>query len=105
MDSADMRRPFYSGERIMAHGALVYEVSGGHSYLVSRDMSLNLYHFMDKFSMSQKHAFDPLKPHFYTVKLRFTEVQLNFPITAQSIDYGYLLEPPSSGGKILNIFE
>ena len=43
--------------------------------------------------------FDPLKPHFYTVKLGFTGVYVIFPISAQNIDYGYPLEPPRRGGS------
>ena len=38
--------------------------------------------------------FDPLKPHFYTVKLGFTGVYNIFLISAQNIDCGYSLEPP-----------
>ena len=38
--------------------------------------------------------FDPLKPHFYIVKLGFTGVYIVFLITAQNIDCGYSLEPP-----------
>ena len=38
--------------------------------------------------------FDPLKPHFYVVKLRFTGVYIIFLISAQNIDCGYSLEPP-----------
>ena len=38
--------------------------------------------------------FDPLKPHFYIVKLRFTGVYIIFLISAQNIDCGYSLEPP-----------
>ena len=37
--------------------------------------------------------FDPLKPHFYIVKLRFTGVYIIFLISAQNIDCGYSLEP------------
>ena len=36
--------------------------------------------------------FDPLKPHFYTVKLGFTGVYISFYISAQNIDFGYSLE-------------
>ena len=36
--------------------------------------------------------FDPLKPHFYIVKLGFTRVYINFHISAQNIDCGYSLE-------------
>ena len=38
--------------------------------------------------------FDPLKPHFYIVKLGFTGVNIIFLISAQNIDCGYSLEPP-----------
>ena len=36
---------------------------------------------------------DPLKPHFYTVKLGFTGVYIIFFISAKNLDCGYLLEP------------
>ena len=43
--------------------------------------------------------FDPLKPHFYIVKLGFTGVCTIFLISAQIIDCGYPLEPPRRGGS------
>ena len=43
--------------------------------------------------------FDPLKPHFYIVKLGFTGVYIVFHISAQNIDCGYLLEPPRRGSS------
>ena len=43
--------------------------------------------------------FDPLKPHFYIVKLGFTGVYIDFLISAQNIDCGYSLEPPRRGGS------
>ena len=45
------------------------------------------------------YKFDPLKPHFYIVKLRFTGVYIIFYISAQNIDCGYSLEPPRRGGS------
>ena len=42
--------------------------------------------------------FDPLKSHFYMVKLGFTGVYIIFLISAQNIDCGYSLEPPRRGG-------
>ena len=42
---------------------------------------------------------DPLKPHFYIVKLGFTGVYIIFLIFAQNIDCGYSLEPPRRGGS------
>ena len=42
---------------------------------------------------------DPIKPHFYIVKLGFTGVYIIFLISAQSIDCGYSLEPPRRGGS------
>ena len=43
--------------------------------------------------------FDPLKPHFYTVKLGFTGVYNIFLISAQNIDCGYSLELPHQGSS------
>ena len=43
--------------------------------------------------------FDPLKSHFYIVKLGFTGVYIIFLISAQNIDCGYSLEPPHRGGS------
>ena len=43
--------------------------------------------------------FDPLKPHFYIVKLGFTGVYIIFLISAPNIDCGYSLEPPRRGGS------
>ena len=37
--------------------------------------------------------FDPLKSHFYIVKLGFTGVYIIFLISDQNIDCGYSLEP------------
>ena len=45
------------------------------------------------------YSFDPLKPHFYIVKLWFTGVNIIFLISAQNIDCGYRLEPPRRGGS------
>ena len=45
------------------------------------------------------HNVDPLKPHFYIVKLGFTGVDIIVLISAQNIDCGYLLEPPRRGGS------
>ena len=42
---------------------------------------------------------DPLKPHFYIIKLGFTGVYIIFLISAQDIDCGYSLEPPRRGGS------
>ena len=43
--------------------------------------------------------FDPLKPHFYKVKLGITGVYIIFLISAKNIDCGYSLEPPRRGGS------
>ena len=43
--------------------------------------------------------FDPLKPHFYIVKLGFTGVYIIFLISLKTINCGYLLEPPHWGGS------
>ena len=45
------------------------------------------------------HNFDPLKPHFYIVKLGFTGVYIISLISELNIDCGYSLEPPHRGGS------
>ena len=45
------------------------------------------------------HNFDPLKPHFYIVKLGFIGVYIIFIILLKNIVCGYLLEPPRRGGS------
>ena len=43
--------------------------------------------------------FDPLKPHFYKVKLGFTGVYIIFIILLKNIECGYSLEPLRRGGS------
>ena len=43
--------------------------------------------------------FDPIKPHFYIVKLGFTGVYIICLISAENIDCVYLLEPPRRGSS------
>ena len=42
---------------------------------------------------------DPLKPHFYIVKLGFTGVYIIFLLLLKNIDCGYSLELPHRGGS------
>ena len=50
-------------------------------------------------SRKRLYNFDPLKPHFYIVKLGFAGVYIIFVISAENIDCGYSLEPPRRGGS------
>ena len=43
--------------------------------------------------------FDPLKPHFYIVKLGFIGVNIIYLISAQNTDCGFSLEAPRRGGS------
>ena len=43
--------------------------------------------------------FDPLKPHFYIVKLGFTGIYIIFLILLKNIDCGYSLELPHHGSS------
>ena len=45
------------------------------------------------------YKFDPLKPHFYIVKLGFTGVYIILFILLKNIDFGYSLEPPRRGSS------
>ena len=42
---------------------------------------------------------DPIKPHFYIVKMGFTGVYIIFLFLLKYIDCGYSLEPPRRGGS------
>ena len=53
----------------------------------------------DPITKPYPYNFDPLKPHFYIVKLGFTGVYIIFLISAQNIGYVYSLEPPRRGGS------
>ena len=69
---------------------------------VQADLSIRWAHMSEvSFSHTAAHStktylynFDPLKPHFYTVKLWFTEVYIIFLFLLKNIYSGYSLEPP-----------
>ena len=69
---------------------------GSNEYPQSMFWSRNKQHNITK---TYLYNFDPLKPHFYIVKLGFTGVYIIFFIAAQTIDCGYSLEPPHRGGS------
>ena len=56
----------------------------------------NVYLFIMK---TRLYNADPLKPHFYIVKLGLTGVYIIFLILLNNIDCGYSLEPPRRGGS------
>ena len=53
----------------------------------------------DVITKTRLYNFDPLKPHFYIVKLGFTGVYIIFLISVQNIDCVCSLEPPRRGGS------
>ena len=55
--------------------------------------------FDGNITKTRLYNYDPLKPHFYTVKLGFTGVYIIFLILQKNIDCGYSLEPPRRGGS------
>ena len=64
---------------------------------VSKGMEKHLWAWI--ITKTRLYNFDPLKPHFYTVKLGFTGVYIIFLILLENIDCGYALEPPRRGGS------
>ena len=57
------------------------------------DPCMDLKYFCAEFiTKTHLYKFDPLKPHFYIVKLEFTGVDIIFFILLKSIDCGYSLE-------------
>ena len=55
--------------------------------------------FRTPITKTRLYNFDPLKPHFYIVKLGFTGVYIIFLFLLENIDCGYSLEPPRRGGS------
>ena len=51
------------------------------------------------FTKTYLYNFDPLKPHFYKVKLGFAGVYIIFLVSAQNTDCGYSLELPHRGSS------
>ena len=62
-------------------------------------MVLNVCKLVEAITKTRLYNLDPLKPHFYIVKLGFTGVYIIFLISAQNIDCGYSLEPTRRGGS------
>ena len=60
---------------------------------------LKLFQLAQYITKTRLYNFDPIKPHFYIVKLGFTGVYIIFLISVQNIDCGYSLEPPLRGGS------
>ena len=57
------------------------------------------YNALCSITKTDPYNFDPLKPHFYVVKLGLTEVYIIFLFLLKNIDFGYSLEPPRRGGS------
>ena len=70
-----------------------------HKALILRTYPLEYNVLFSTITKTYLYNFDPLKPHFYIVKLGFTGVYIIFLISAQNIDCGYSLEPPRRGGS------
>ena len=64
------------------------------------NISLNKKHFQkDDIMKTYLYNYDPLKPHFYIVKLGFTGVYIILLFLLKNIDCGYSLEPPRRSGS------
>ena len=63
------------------------------------DLKLKIVRLFNHILITKTHLynFEPLKPHFYIVKLGFTGLYIIFLISAQNTDCGYSLEPPRRG--------
>ena len=66
------------------------------SLLTTMDLIIDIHVCITKTCL---YNFDPLKLHFYIVKLGFTGVYIIFLISAKNIDCGYSLEPPHRGSS------
>ena len=68
-------------------------------YLVSNDSFSGQQRPWKDITRTYLYNFDPLKPHFYVVKLELTGVYIIFLISAQKHRLWYSLEPPRRGGS------
>ena len=75
------------------------DVQGDLSLCLTAHSQRNISHVVAHITKTCLCNFDPLKPHFYIVKVGFTGVYTIFFISAQNIDCGYSLEPPRRGGS------
>ena len=66
----------------------IYTVCKAKAYLGSAGPGLTLRMIKTSITKTCLYNFDPLKPHFYIVKLGFTGVYIIFLISAQNIDCG-----------------
>ena len=62
---------------------------------------MSIFHniYINAITKTRLYNFDPLKPHFYIVKLGFTGVYIIFLLLLKNIGCGYSLEPPRRGGS------
>ena len=86
--------------QIAIHIMVLSAVTEGKTYVLIFAMTAEASIFFFFFFSTKTHlySFDPLQPHSYIVKLGFRGVYINL-ISAQNIDYGYLLEPPHRVGS------
>ena len=65
-------------------------------YSENRDIPnyIHVYGILFTITKTRLYNFDPLKPHFYIVKLGFRVVYIIFLILLKNIDCEYSLEPP-----------
>ena len=70
-----------------------YKICFGPEIMKKIFCKYSLYHVLVHIMKTCPYNTDPLKPHFYLVKVGFTEVYIIFLISAQNIESGYSLEP------------
>ena len=66
---------------------------------ISLDKALITINLLFIITKTRLYNFDPLKSHFYIVKLGFTGVSIIFLFLHKNIDCGYSLKPPRRGGS------
>ena len=68
-----------------------YQIFHIYDYIVP-DIKRKIQKIPQLITKTCQYNIDPLKPHFYIIKLVFTGVYIRFLISAQNIDCGYSLE-------------
>ena len=87
-----VHRPWSHGEGTHGSRAAKWKYSNNTELKYDKTQWLNDSMTRTSITKTYLYNFDPLKPHFYIVKLGFTGVNIIFLISAQNIDCGYSLE-------------
>ena len=85
---------FKANKKVYEYALQMHRLIGAFPSCLRFENSCPFLHGVNQITKTRLYNADPLKPHFYIVKLGLTGVYIIFLISAQNIDCGSSLEPP-----------